>query len=1056
MATTGFGSGTSSGFGKGSGGSFAPYTGGGGSSGSSTLLGNLGKDLVSTVEGFGPGLLQTIEHPNKTGQAILKNYESTYGPLAQGNFSGFYKNFREHPLGPILDATAFFDAGASLAGKGVNAAAKAGVIGEDSNLLRNLGYKSGVRLNQLPGVEGSGFETATAANPLRRARENLVHSVMQKLPTQMKFIGTGAQYARSLRKVGTYSTANEINLLARQAKAFDALKGTTERTVANGIGQGIEFGTGKGSTLAHLHSVNPDFEIPHETIQAYSNPDVIDLAKRVKQQVQTGSVTDKDVARVLDYNTASKAASDADAAIKIKSGSLNKEQATIRPYLHSIVQKGGRWLPKEDIIQTEDGRLVHISTEGKKIGKNGTPTPKSVEGGEEIGRDLVTGKKVDLQTLPESETLTPTEAHDAILHTGYNKNVEYGWMNPKGGAFDVDKLAEDLANSGHPGVHYVPDKTIFRNENAGGTRGQNAATEATRGTPTNALETYYHGQLLLNQNLLGRELLGSIHVAKANAVFDQLMEHGVKTGPKNLDDVLTKGAKPDYGPPEKGFVYLKPRKEAENPTDFLDQSRPEFSRLMGEAPGIKQKLTDYYKVGDPRESTTFNPLEAAYEGGGLTQVPLHVVQQASKEIRQSQQGIQSLLHKPTVVWKDFVLATRPGFLTTNVVGNSLLYALRHAGPEGAWSLGRTLFNSSDKGEGKLYSGISKSWVDDNMPEQAIENTHTNTQIINREYASSNFQRAFNKWLTTLYGLNAKHEGMLRRASIDAGARSLPEIKERLKWVDQGVKNGRINLNGKSKIEYAIQTAPEAVRRKISSMTDDVMGNYRDFSQGEQYMKELVPFYAWNRHATRTTLSILHNRPGVAALSADVGNQGAIANQQLLGDVPEFMRAYGALDVHIPGVPHGPGRETVLNTASINPFATVLDTAEAAKSLVSGKPGGDNSQLGSAISPFLQSIVQQFSGKSLLSGGPVKNDAGGGFLGALISPYLSTAQVQIGEKLLGLSAPESPGTVTSHDWTTTGLNFLGTPIKNVNVSASQSWQKKRETAAKAAYTLVKNG
>lgn len=1044
-----------SGFG-GSGGAFGGSKGYSGVKVSSpSIFDNLIGDVKSSVEGFGPGLLQLVEHPNKTGAAVLSNYKSTYGPLAHGDFDTFFHTLHQHPLGPILDIAALASAGAGTVGKIVNASTKAG---EEGSILSHLAYRPGeVSLKQFDGAQ-SGFTKATSANPLSRARETVIHNAMQKLPSQLKFFGTDAQYTRALRKVGNGSEISaHINLLSRQAKSFYELKNKTERSVANAMGSGLKFGEGPESYLRTIRNANPDVEIPHETIEALTSPEAKDLFKRVHEQNKSGNIIDPDVQRVLNYNHASKLAGEADAAIKIKNGSLTEDAAEIRKYQHIIVAKGGRWLPTDKFFQTDDGRIIHETQIGKRVTKDGrvtTGAEKNIRD-ENTAYDIVTGKKIDLNELEGGlKELTPAEAHSASLTHGYQK-AEYGWVDKHGNTFDTEALAQELTDEGHPGVHYVPDKTIFRNENAGGVSPRNPAVEATRGTPESHLETYLHGQLLLNQNLLGKEFLGSINVARANAIFDKLEEHGLHTGPQNLEDVLNEGAEPKFAPPEKGFVYLKPRGDRLDATDFLDQSRPEFSRLMGDKPGLTQRAQDFYKVPNPLESVTYNPLEAAYDGGGLTQVPLHIVQQAAKDVRRSSEGIQSLLHKPTQVWKNFVLATRPGFLTTNVVGNTLLYGLRHAGPTGAWALGKAIF---DKGEGeRLTAGVSKSWVDRVMPEQSIEHTFTNTQIVNQEFSATRFQRNFHKWLSTLYGINAKHEAMLRRATIDAAARELPEIKESLSRLNEAIKTGRSTLKpDESKIEHVIEHASPGVREKISSMTDDVMGNYRDFSQGETYLRELVPFYAWNRHAARTTAAILGDRPGVAALSAATGQVGYQDNQTLLGDVPEFMRLYAPIDTHLPGIPKSDAtHQTILNTSSINPFETVLQTGQAVSGLVNGHPGNVPPELLSNLSPFIQSGIEQITGKSVLSGGPVKNDVGGGILGALIRPYLSTSQVQIGEKLLGLTPPASPNTVTAHNWNTTGLSFLGLPINSVNKTASQAWQKKRESEALQLYKLVKN-
>jgi hypothetical protein len=89
------------------------------------ILHNLLADAINTAKGIPFGIVQTVEHPERTLKAVGRSYAETYGH----GWGHFWHEFHAHPLQPLLDAISvplMLAGGAGAAIKGADVAAQIG------------------------------------------------------------------------------------------------------------------------------------------------------------------------------------------------------------------------------------------------------------------------------------------------------------------------------------------------------------------------------------------------------------------------------------------------------------------------------------------------------------------------------------------------------------------------------------------------------------------------------------------------------------------------------------------------------------------------------------------------------------------------------------------------------------------------------------------------------------------------------------------------------------------------------------------------------------------
>lgn len=149
----------------------------------------LGRDVVSEVKRHPWTATSLPYHFARTGyrrvaKPTAESYEEQYGPLLRGDFEEFGRRFYDHPLGPILDATAILSGGTT-------AAAKAGIA--------PAALKRGAIELRTP--SGRLVQKALPKQTLRAELQIGANALLNKLPPTTPAVGEAARAARQLRKV---------------------------------------------------------------------------------------------------------------------------------------------------------------------------------------------------------------------------------------------------------------------------------------------------------------------------------------------------------------------------------------------------------------------------------------------------------------------------------------------------------------------------------------------------------------------------------------------------------------------------------------------------------------------------------------------------------------------------------------------------------------------------------------------------------------------------------------------------------------------------------------
>lgn len=166
-------------------------------------------------------------------------------------------------------------------------------------------------------------------------------------------------------------------------------------------------------------------------------------------------------------------------------------------------------------------------------------------------------------------------------------------------------------------------------------------------------------------------------------------------------------------------------------------------------------------------------------------------------------------------------------------------------------------------------------------------------------------------------------------------------------------------------------------RELRHTADMVSGNYRDFTNFEHQLRNfMVPFYAWTRHSALYTKRMIQERPLTSNVLFNLGNYGydkIIEN----GGLPDWLLESVPMPTIVEKVLGlDPEKDNRLGFGSISPFGTSARNLSAAAGLVRGEPfswGGGIINMGN---PLLETLIEQSTGTSIMSGTPISKDKRG--------------------------------------------------------------------------------
>lgn len=565
---------------------------------------------------------------------------------------------------------------------------------------------------------------------------------------------------------------------------------------------------------------------------------------------------------------------------------------------------------------------------------------------------------------------------------------------------EIPALAKELAAKGKEQPAYVPDSaevanstgsTFSRKPTGLAEPGKSGATKQNLGVLANK------GLLAINQNPLSREFLRFRNQHEASLLHDELVKHAA--------------ALPHGTPLPKDYEYLKLNR-GEPGAPYTEKVTAGFEHALD--PGTADKmLTKDEASGDIATHPTT---------GERLVVPSQVRKILENRTLNYNGALHHLLYnQPTSVWKHIILGLRPAFFGNITVGNSILGALQMA--PGRHGLLGWLNQVTPGAAHLLGSKVSKETMHDVFPEQALGSFGHSTGFTSNKGLSV-AKKAYQGVMPATIG----YENVLRRAMVEGWSKASPEVRAAMK------------TNG-SDVNAALRDVAKShphVINDISKRVDDALGNYRTYSAAEKRIKQLVPFYGWDRHIVRSTARLASERPGTLNALTKEGQVGQQSNDQALGELPSFLQ--GAIQIHHLPKAFGPvdaGRTPLLSTHSLNPFNSVADLTRFAAALAAGKAGAHSEELASGLNPIIQGIIQQMTGRSLLTGGALpKNGPSAGLIGNTAYGVANALpQVSILKQALGKGKTSKPGSLYQADLPSLVAAFLGAPVKKTNLTAA---------------------
>ena len=440
------------------------------------------------------------------------------------------------------------------------------------------------------------------------------------------------------------------------------------------------------------------------------------------------------------------------------------------------------------------------------------------------------------------------------------------------------------------------------------------------------------------------------------------------------------------------------------------------------------------------------------EGKYVYIVPKHMAEKSMVEAFNSSQMLRAMYKHPTTIWKTIMLGYRPAFFVNNFVGNHFMYlmdqglgsgirgyvdALRQVRSEKA--VQRSLKTGLEKTQAIMASNgdVVQRWFKDQL------GNHMVNEVLGAAMKGADHGKIGKVARTGFFGVTQAYtDEFVRRATISNILRELPEVKAAAARGEDIWKTG--GTLDKLLAQDALQNGGK-LRRQISENVMDVMGDYHSFTGAEKAVKELVPFYAWDRHITRHMVKMLQEKPATVAAAAGLGRQGEQEIEQIMGEIPNFMK--GSIPLTMLGLHFDhPSRIANLSTSGLNPYATGADLLEAGLALTGKGKLSMGETVASNFNPILGGIIEKLSGHDLATGMPTK--------GGLADVYPDIFKGLTHYKLVkSLTNPDKPkpnkrtGKTTpflnEHSPTEYLLSLLGAPVKQTNTKRAKEYKHRQE-------------
>lgn len=430
-----------------------------------------------------------------------------------------------------------------------------------------------------------------------------------------------------------------------------------------------------------------------------------------------------------------------------------------------------------------------------------------------------------------------------------------------------------------------------------------------------------------------------------------------------------------------------------------------------------------------------------------------------KEAKDSATFLTKLYKYPTKAWKYLVLATRPAYFVNNAVGNTFM-AMATLGPV-AFTRGLADAYRQAHGEraavrdlstaDKALHGMRGDWQDKHylgvhqgFGQEALSTLSLHERIPGHGKIAHVAKIAEQGFYPVTHKVA---DVFLRRVMINALMRKHGAVQD---LMGKGVEF--------NKAAEFVSRDP-LVRNKVQEQVNNALGDYHHLNKMERQVRNLVPFYTWDRAIVRHGVHLALDKTGRTAVGAHVGQQGTQDTINKLGNIPDFLRGVMPLGGH-----GKDGRTRVLTTQGLNPYASLPDVADTVGALVGVGKGGAGSAFASQLNPVITGAVESATGQSLLSGAKLPHRPGGVVGQTLANTFEGLPLPKLAATLVNGEAQPKPNARTGQikpflyrkDAKAQVAALLGVPVKELDKGAAsaladkQSGVKRRKRAAGISY------
>lgn len=580
------------------------------------------------------------------------------------------------------------------------------------------------------------------------------------------------------------------------------------------------------------------------------------------------------------------------------------------------------------------------------------------------------------------------------------------------GGPDPHHLLEEIKASGRPEPLYLPDTAHVERRGIFG-RGRTATHAPSAPVHRSSGMLFRVGQLALEPDVLSPEYLRSVVYAHYVDLHEALLEAAT---PIFRGESLPKGWEYVRRLPGERIGYVE--KTAAEHRQSLAQLVPDAAKP--------------YEGGLAQRGLTGDESEALIDHGRRYAVPARLARRFESEFHASDKAAAQFLKNFTTVWRSLVLGLRVGFLTNNIVGNHLLYALRYAGPAGA----RAYLNAirRERGESAVAAMLKRypipspqrrAFMEEHFPEQ-VSGTLIDTQL-----PKTRGGRAMRIAGLGLVPADRAVEQTLRRAGVEASLRKTPEFKQAARELSSSSFVAAMpsqTSDFEAAARKALADHPD-LQRRVTSDVNDALGDFLSLSEFEKRtVRAAIPFYAWYRAITQIALKLPLDTPGRTAILARLGEVGSESTNDELGPLPSYLQ--GAIPI---------GGDRAIETQGLNPLATLTQVGDAARAVGPDASAEDVQALVDMLNPVFSGLAKEYARTQDASYG-----RHGGSPYSVPGDVLSQIITQLPQFRLGRAATgHAPPSVIFNNSALEreGSSFLGVPIREINraVAAMQARQ-----------------